>query len=253
MNYSNALVTGASKGIGAAIAAALIQEGMTVYALGRDKVSLDALAASLGPRLLPLVSDVRNHTAIAEQLADVELDVLVNNAGGVATVRPLHQQTAEETEEAILLNLVAPLQLIRTFLPGMIARGRGHIFNLTSTVASGVFPGTTAYGAAKAGLSQAGKILRYDLAGTGVRLTEIAPGRVDTEFYLKAFNGDAEGLREKMYTHQRALRPEDIASVLASALKLPSHVDVAELILSPTEQATGGHIYPAAPRAAGEK
>jgi len=250
MSYRSALVTGGSKGIGAAITEALVAQGFMVFALGRDEAALDALAARLGPRMKPVVADVRDHIGITDRLAGIEIDILVNNAGGISTVRPLHEQTAQETDEVIALNLLAPLQLIRMLLPGMIARRRGHIFNLTSTAASAVFPGTTAYGAAKAGLSQAGRILRYDLAGTGVRLTEIAPGRVETEFYLNAFDGDAENLRERMYTHQRPLRPDDIASVLVSALRLPSHADVAELILSPSEQAVGGHVYPPALREA---
>lgn len=249
MIYRSALVTGASKGIGAAISAALIEQGVTVHALARDGYALDGLASKLGPRLKPLVADVRDHAAIAQKLEGVEIDVLVNNAGGLSTVRPLHEQTAQETEEVIALNLLAPLQLVRLLAPGMIARKRGHIFNLTSTAAGAVFPGTTAYGAAKAGLSQAGRILRYDLAGTGVRVTEIAPGRVETQFYLRAFDDDAESLRERLYTHQRPLVPEDIAAVLISALIMPSRVDVAEILLSPSEQATGGHIYPTAPDA----
>jgi NADP-dependent 3-hydroxy acid dehydrogenase YdfG len=248
MDYRNALVTGASKGIGAAISAALISEGITVYALGRDRSALEALATQLGPQFKPFVADVSHYVQIAELLDGAEIDVLVNNAGGLSTVRPLYEQTAEETEEVIALNLTAPLQLIRMLLPGMIRRRSGHIFNLTSTAASAVFPGTTGYGAAKAGLSHAGRVLRYDLAGTGVRLTEIAPGRVETQFYLKAFDGDGESLREKMYTHQRSLHPEDIAAVLVSALKLPLHVDVAEMIVSPSEQAAGGHTYPVALR-----
>ncbi len=247
MDYRNALVTGGSKGIGAAICAALVAKGLTVYAVGRDQPALERLAEHLGPSLKSIAADVRDHDAIAASLGRTEIDILVNNAGGLSTVKPLHQQTAEETEEVVALNLTAPLQLMRLLLPGMIARRRGHIFNLTSTAASGVFPGTTTYGAAKAGLSQAGRILRYDLAGTGVRLTEIAPGRVETEFYLKAFDGDGEQLREKMYTHQRPLRPDDIAAVLISALQLPSHADIAEIILSPSEQAAGGHVYAPAP------
>lgn len=105
----------------------------------------------------------------------------------------------------IAMNLTAPLQLIQALAPGMIARERGHIFNLTSTAARSVFPGTTAYAAAKAGLEQASKVLRYDLAGTGVRMTFIAPGRVETEFYLQSFAGDKEALNEKLYTRERPL------------------------------------------------
>lgn len=250
MDYRNALVTGASKGIGAAISESLIAEGLTVYALARDEAALKDLRQRLGAKLIPLAADVRDHEAIGSALRTVEIDVLVNNAGGLATVRPLHEQDAVETAEAIALNLTAPLQLIRLLLPGMIARRRGHIFNLTSTAAGAVFPGTTTYAAAKAGLSQAGRILRFDLAGTGVRLTEIAPGRVETEFYLKAFDGDREGLRRRMYAEQRSLRPADIAVVLVSAMRMPDHVDIAELIVAPSEQAAGGHVYAPAPQRA---
>lgn len=248
MDYRTALVTGASKGIGAAIVESLVAEGLTVYALARNHDALLELQQRLGSRVRPLVADVRDVGAIAGALGTAEIDVLVNNAGGLATVRPLHEQSAEETAEVVSLNLTAPLQLIRLLLPGMVGRKRGHIFNLTSTAASGVFPGTTTYGAAKAGLSQAGRILRFDLAGTGVRLTEIAPGRVETDFYLQAFDGDREGLRKRMYSEQRPLRPADIAAVLVSALRLPEHVDIAELVVAPSEQAAGGQTYPPAPR-----
>jgi NADP-dependent 3-hydroxy acid dehydrogenase YdfG len=249
MTYRIALVTGASRGIGAAVAAALVAEGLTVYGVARDEKALAALGGVLGAAFVPVASDVRDYAAIQRALEGVEVDVLVNNAGGLGSVRPLHEQTAEETANVVELNLTAPLQLTRIVLPGMIARRRGHIFNLTSTAAKSAFPGTTTYGAAKAGLSHAGRVLRYDLAGSGVRLTEIAPGRVETEFYLQAFGGDRDGLKERMYRRQRPLRPEDVAATLVSAMRLPDHVDVAEMIVSPSEQAPGGHSYPNAPQA----
>lgn len=247
MDYRTALVTGASKGIGAAIVESLVAEGLTVHALARSNDALLALRERLGPQVKPIAADVRDGEAIMSALGDTEVDVLVNNAGGLATVRPLHEQSADETAQVVELNLTAPLQLIRLLLPGMIARKRGHIFTLTSTAASSIFAGTTAYGAAKAGLSQAGRILRFDLAGTGVRLTEIAPGRVETDFYLKAFDGDREGLRKRMYSEQRPLRPADIAAALVSALRMPDHVDIAELTITPSEQAAGGQKYPPPP------
>ncbi len=241
--YRTALVTGASRGIGAAICRRLVEEGLTVHALARNGQALDALAEASGGRLVPLVADVRDPESIAAALAGVDVDVLVNNAGGLATVKPLHLQTAAETAETITLNLTAPLQLIRMLLPGMIARKRGHIFNLTSTAAHNVFAGTTAYGAAKAGLSQAGRVLRYDLAGSNVRLTELIPGRVQTEFYLQAFEGDQQALTRKMYSEQRALQPDDIAQALIGALLMPAHADLAQIEISPTDQAAGGHVY----------
>ncbi|RAI01665.1 hypothetical protein DLJ53_09630 [Acuticoccus sediminis] len=241
--YRSALVTGASKGIGAGIARRLVEGGLTVHALARSAEALGVLRDELGERLVPLAADVTDTDAVIAALAGAEIDVLVNNAGGLATVRPLAEQTAEETAETLALNLTAPLQLIRALLPGMIARSRGHIFNLTSSAARGVFTGTTAYAAAKAGLSQAGHVLRYDLAGTGVRITEIAPGRVETDFYLESFGGDRDALTARMYTKERPLRPADVAEALWGALALPPHADVTELVLSPTDQAPGGHVY----------
>jgi len=247
MNYHHALVTGASKGIGAAIVQALIEEGLKVYAVARNEQALGLLQDKLGENLVPLVFDVRNYEAIGARLEGCPIDVLVNNAGGLNSVRPLYQQSASETDEVIELNLTIPLQLMRLFLPGMILRQRGHIFNLTSSAAITVFPGTTSYGAAKAGLAHASRILRYDLAGTGVRITDIAPGRVETDFYLRSFGGDQDALKERMYQHQRPLRPADIADIVIGTLRLPQHVDVAEILVSPCEQAAGGYIYPSPP------
>ena len=240
--YKTALVTGASRGIGAAICRRLAHEGLEVIALARNHEALDALAKERR-EIVPVVADVTDIDAVAKALDGRQIDVLVNNAGGLATVRPLHEQAIHETAETILLNLTAPLQLIQMLLPGMITRERGHIFNLTSTAAHNVFTGTTVYGAAKAALSQAGKILRYDLVGTNVRISEIIPGRVETEFYLQAFAGNRETLQERMYASQRALQPDDIAAALVAALNMPQHVDLAQIEVSPTDQAAGGQVY----------
>ncbi|GGE05908.1 short-chain dehydrogenase [Aureimonas endophytica] len=235
-----ALVTGASKGIGAAICRRLRAEGYEVYGLARGRPALEALAEDCGLR--PLVADVRDHQAIGAALGDRGVDVLVNNAGLVTSLRPLQAQSAAEIEAMVTVNLLAPLLLLRLLLPGMVARGRGHVVNVTSTAAHHVFAATAAYGAAKAGLSRAGSVLRYDLAGTGVRLTEIAPGRVETDVYLQAFAGDGEALRRTLYADERPLQPADVAEAVALALALPDHVDVAMMELSPTDQATGGHV-----------
>lgn len=244
--YRTALVTGASRGIGAAICAALVAEGLTVYAVARSAEGLAKLREALGGRLIPITADARDHEAIAAALADVEVDVLVNNAGAVASVRPLHEQTPEETAATVALNLIAPLQLIQAFLPGMAARRRGHIFNLSSTAGQGALQGTVVYGATKAALAHASQTLRYELAGTNVRITDIAPGRVETDFYLEAFKGDRGALKKGMYAAQRALYPEDVAAALVGALRMPARADVARITLSPTDQALGGHAFPEA-------
>jgi NADP-dependent 3-hydroxy acid dehydrogenase YdfG len=181
--YRTALVTGASRGIGAAICRRLGALGLEVHALARDAAALDSLAQETGAH--PHALDVRDTDRIAAAVADLEIDVLVNNAGMISAVKPLAGQSAEDIDRVLDVNLRAPLHIMRLVLPGMVARGRGHVINVTSTAAHHTFGGTAPYAAAKAGLSQAGRVTRYDLAGTGVRLTEIAPGRVETEIYLE--------------------------------------------------------------------
>lgn len=239
--YRTALVTGASRGIGAAIVRRLRGLGLAVHALARDAAALAALAAETG--CVPLVADVCATEAVLAALDGVAIDVLVNNAGAVPAVAPLHWQGEADIDAAIDLNLRAPLQLMRALLPGMVARGRGHVVNIGSTVAASVFPGTAPYAAAKAGLAMAGRVARYDLAGSNVRLTEIAPGRVETQVYIHAYGGDAARLHEAMYAHHRSLQPEDVAEAVALALALPERADVSVLELQPTDQAPGGHVY----------
>ena len=242
-DYKTALVTGASRGIGASICRTLVAEGFTVHALARDAATLEGLAAELGPTLRPLVCDVMDSAAILAAVPGLAVDVLVNNAGGVGTVRPLWEQTAEETAQTIALNLTAPVQLMQAVLPGMIARGRGHIVNLCSMAGQGAMANTTVYGAAKAALSLAGRSLRFDLAGKNIRITEVSPGRVETEFYLNDFQGDAETLKDRMYTRQRSLMAEDIAAVVLTALQMPERANITEMTVMPTDQALGGHVY----------
>ena len=240
-SYRTALVTGASRGIGASICRSLRKEGLAVHAVARSAEALKALAAETG--VIPIAADIKDTAAILKGLGGAEVDVLVNNAGGLSTVRPIQEQTAEEIIEVVSLNLTAPLLLMRALLPGMVARKRGHLFNLTSTAGHNVFTGTAAYGAAKAGLAQAGRVMRYDLAGSNVRLTEISPGRVETEFYLEAFGGNWEAMQEKMYRTQRPLSPDDIATAVMAALRMPQNADLSYISVDPTDQATGGYVY----------
>lgn len=239
--YRTALVTGASRGIGAAICRRLTGLGMTVYGVARSREALDGVVDELG--VLPVIADVRDPGAIVAGLAGAEIDVLVNNAGMVATVKPLYEQSAEEIAETIAVNLTAPMLLMRALLGGMVARRRGHVVNITTTAARGVLAGTSAYGGAKAGLSHACRSLRYDLAGSNVRITDLAPGRVETEIYLRAFGGDRGKLHDTMYGNVRALQPQDIAETITAVLNLPQHVDVTEIEISPTDQAVGGHVF----------
>ncbi|MEN5081798.1 SDR family oxidoreductase [Bosea sp. TWI1241] len=241
--YRTALVTGASRGIGAAICRRLTGLGLTVYGVARSREALAEVVDTLG--VVPVVADVRDAEAVVAGLGGAEIDVLVNNAGMVATVKPLYEQSAEEIAETIAVNLTAPMLLMRALLGGMVARKRGHVVNITTTAARGVLAGTSAYGGAKAGLAHACRSLRYDLAGSNVRVTDLAPGRVETEIYLRAFGGDRDRLNQTMYGSVRALQPADIAEAIAAVLMLPQHVDVTEIEISPTDQAVGGHVFKA--------
>jgi len=243
--YQTALVTGASRGIGAAICRKLATLGLTVYGVARSEDALATVVAEAG--VIPVVADVRDVAAIVAALDGAKIDILVNNAGMVASVKPLYEQTAEEISETIAVNFTAPMLLMQSLLGGMVERRRGHVINITTTAARGVFAGTSAYGGAKAGLAHAGRSLRYDLAGSNVRVTDLAPGRVETDIYLQAFAGDRARLHDSMYGAVRALKPQDIAETIAAVLALPEHVDLTEIEVSPTDQAVGGHVYKSQP------
>jgi NADP-dependent 3-hydroxy acid dehydrogenase YdfG len=233
--YRTALVTGASSGIGEAIASRLRAEGLSVIALGRDAAALEALAARAG--VVPVAADVRDTARLAELFATNDIDVLVNNAG-VLTSRAAFQEIDPADIDAMIdVNLKAPLHLARLALPGMIARRRGHLFFIGSSSGLAPHPNAAVYGASKAGVSLFCDALRCDLLGTGVRVSEIAPGRVETRLYRTALG---ERAKAELYDGYLSIRPEDIAELLVAALALPKQVDVSRIEVFPTAQAVGG-------------
>jgi NADP-dependent 3-hydroxy acid dehydrogenase YdfG len=236
----SALVTGASRGVGAVLVRRLAELGLVVHAVARDAEALERLRAQTGCTVHAL--DLADPAAL-ERLGALDVEVLVNNAGLIAGLGRLDRIAAADLDRMIDLNLRVPLHLARLLLPGMVARGCGHIVNVGSLVASSVFPGTAPYAAAKAGLSMAGKVLRYDLAGTGVRVTEVAPGRIETDIYVAAMGGDREQVREKLFGRHVALKPEDVAEAVVAAVTAPAHVDLSYVEIVPTDQAPGGAVY----------
>jgi 3-hydroxy acid dehydrogenase / malonic semialdehyde reductase len=239
--YRTALVTGASRGIGLAVVHRLRGLGLKVHGVARDATALSNMADTTGATAH--ACDVTDTAALERLVAGLEIDVLVNNAGYISSVRPLAEQSADEIDRMLDVNLRAPLHLMRLVLPGMIARSRGHIINITSTAAHHVLPGTAPYGAAKSGLSRAGLVTRYDIAGSGVRLSEIAPGRVATDIYMEAFGGDRDRLKTSLFDDFRTIEPEAVADAVAAVLSLPEHVNASHMELSPTDQATGGQVF----------
>jgi len=240
-NYRTALVTGASRGIGAETVKSLVAEGLEVWALARPSQDLDDLASETGCHALEC--DLTDDAATDTALAGLEIDVLVSNAGLISAVKPFAELTRAEADSMLSLNLRAPLQVVRALLPGMIDRKRGHIFAITSLFGPYAGPNVAVYCATKAAIRSFCACLRMDLAGTGVRVTEIAPGRTETDIYLEAFGGDREALDSKLFGGFRTLQPQDVAEALMAALRLPARADANIIELSPTDQEAGGMVF----------
>ena len=231
-----ALVTGASSGIGAAVVRALAAAGWEVHALARRADRLEALAGETG--CTPHTVDVRDGLVLERLVAGLAPDVLVNNAGLGMGMAGLVSASAADVAQTIETNVTAVLELCRLVLPGMIARRRGHLVSIGSV--AGLYPAMSAiYGATKGAVRLLGQNLRLELRGTGVRVTEICPGRVATEFY-DASIPDPETRDRLKRTGIRELSPDDIANAILYAVSAPAHVNVSTIELQPVEQSFGG-------------
>jgi len=233
---ARALITGGTSGIGRATVLKLRELGHEVLVLGRNRTAVEALAEECGAT--PILADVRDTHLISEQLAGREIDILVSNAGILSTRAPFHEIEPGEIDEMIDVNLKAPMQLTRAVLPGMVVRKRGHLIYLGSSGGQAPYPSMGAYGPSKAGLSLFCDNLRCDLLGTGIRVTEIVPGRVQTDLYKSALG--RETAQATLYEGYRSLQPDNIASLIATVIGLPNFVDVSRVEVFPTDQATGG-------------
>lgn len=234
--YRCAMVTGATSGIGKAVVLALRDAGLQVIAVGRSPTALAELASEQGVEVVQ--ADVRDTDAFSAVLGRYPVDVLVNNAGVLSTRAAFQDMAPAEIDNMFDINLKAPLHLTRQVVPGMIARGYGHLFFIGSSAGRAPHPGAAVYGASKAGISLFCDALRCDLLGSGVRVTEIAPGRVQTQLYKTAMGMQAAGA--ELYDGYESIMPEDIATLLLAALSLPQQVDVSRLEVFPTAQAVGG-------------
>lgn len=239
--YQSAIVTGASRGIGAAITRALCNNGIAVTAVSRASDSLEALAAEAGCQ--PLALDMSDTGAVIERLSGEAPDILVNNAGVMTQSGPFADLGLEEIHQSVDVNLKGTLAATRAVLPGMVERRRGHLFFITSMFGPYAAANASVYSATKAGVRAFVNCLRLELAGTGVRVTEIAPGRVETGFFRAAFGDDTDAMAETLFRKHRALHPGDVAAALLNALKLPLHADINRIEITSTDQALGGMTY----------
>jgi 3-hydroxy acid dehydrogenase / malonic semialdehyde reductase len=237
-----AFVTGASSGLGAAIARRLAGAGVRVVAAARRRDRLDELAGELGEdSVLPVVLDVRDRDAVEQVTqslppAFAQVDVLVNNAGLALGLEPAHLASLDNWERMIDTNCAGLAHMTRALLPGMVARARGHVVNMGSIAATYPYPGGNVYGATKSFVHQFSLGLRADLHGTGVRVTCIEPGLVgDTEFSQVRFGNDVERAAG-LYAGTQPLTPEDIAATVEWVTSQPDHVNVNVVELMPVSQ-----------------
>ena len=226
-----AVVTGASRGIGAEVARRLLADGARVALVARSRDALTTLAQELDAE--PIVCDVADPAQVeraAERigvLAGGAPDIVVNNAG-VFSIGAAHKTSVELFRRTLEVNLVAPFALVRAFLPGMLARGSGHIVTLGSVADRNIFPGNAAYSASKYGLRALHEVLRAELRGRGVRTTLVSPGPVDTELWDPIDPDNRAGFTPRA----QMLTPADVADAVRWVVLAPTTVNVDELRLS---------------------
>lgn len=242
-DYSSALVTGASAGIGRAVAERFAARGLTVYALARDAQRLAQLADRSG--VVPIAVDLADTAALTAAVADLRIDVLANVAG-VSRPGNILGATESDIDDLIDVNLRALLQLTRLVLPGMVERDLGHVINIGSIAGTYNFFGHTAYHATKAAVHQLSRQLRNDTVGKRIRVTEICPGRVETEIFGRNLGGTPEAMeaaRKTFFEGFESLTTDDIVGVIDYAVEAPRHVNLGHIEIMPTFQVPGGLVF----------
>ncbi len=242
-----AVITGASSGIGAAAARALAGDGFKVVLGARRLERLEELAAEAGGEAVAL--DVADPGSVEELAARVpHCDVLVNNAGGAHGLEPLGEADEDKWRTMYEANVLGTMRMTRALLPRLVASGDGHVVSITSIAALEAYRGGAGYIAAKHAQRSMLRVLRLELLGEPVRVTEIAPGMVETEFSLVRFGGDEEAAR-RVYQGMTPLSAEDVAECIRWAVAQPSHVNIDEIVVRPRDQAAAIEVH----RAPGEQ
>ena len=245
-----ALVTGATSGIGEACARKFAENGYNVIITGRKPEKVEAVAAELrdlGAEVLPLVFDVRDREAASVAVEGLpaewrEIDVLVNNAGGAWGLEPEYEGNYEDWDTMIDTNIKGLLTMTRLIVPGMVERDRGHVVNIGSVAGDAAYGGGNVYCATKSAVKALSDGLRIDVAPTRVRVTNIKPGLVETNFSVTRFHGDKERA-DNVYKGIKPLTGADIADSVYYAVSAPEHVQVAEILILATHQASGSVVH----------
>jgi NADP-dependent 3-hydroxy acid dehydrogenase YdfG len=236
-NYTTALVTGASSGIGLAIAEALRADGLEVHAVALPNSGLEAHAARIGA--IPYAMDVADTAGIEVLVGAVQPDILVNNAGILGAFTPLQNVSRQSVDRLIAVNLSQAIHFTRAALPGMLERKRGHILFTGSIAGRVANRGLAVYAATKAGILAFAEGIRWDVLGSGVRTTVLVPGRVETHIYDQHFGTHGKA-SEALYENFEAIQPADMARLVSAIVAMPAHVDVSVLEVMPTGQVFGG-------------
>jgi NADP-dependent 3-hydroxy acid dehydrogenase YdfG len=236
------LVTGASSGIGLACAQAFARAGARLVLCARRRDRLTGLADSLDAevRILPL--DVRDRAAVSAAVDSLEdgwrnIDVLVNNAGLAVGFGPLQDNDPADWDRMIDTNVTGLLNMTHAVVPGMVRRGRGHVVNIGSIAGHQTYPNGAVYCATKAAVDRITTGLRMDLLGKGVRVSTVDPGAVETEFSVVRFSGDHDRA-DRVYDGMTPLTADDVAEAVVWIADRPAHVQVAQVMLLPTDQAS---------------
>ena len=243
-------ITGASSGIGAACAKKFAQAGYDLVLNARSEDKLRPLLEELtsySVLVCPLIFDVRDRQAAQQAIDSLPerfkaIDVLVNNAGLALGMDKEYEGIEENYDTMIDTNITALLMITRMVVPGMVERGRGHIINIGSVAGDAAYPGGSVYCATKAAVKVLSDGLRMDLVHTPLRVTNVKPGLVETNFSITRFAGDKERA-DKVYQGIQPLTGEDIADVVYYAASAPAHVQIAEVLVLATHQASGSLVY----------
>jgi len=246
-----ACITGATSGIGEATALRLAQDGYKLIICGRREDRLAALVNKLlesgSPDVMVLVFDVRDRQAVETAFTLLpeawhNIDVLVNNAGLALGLSKIQDGDVDDWDQMIDTNVKGLLYVTRIVAPRMAQQGHGHIVNIGSIAGKEVYPNGNVYCATKHAVDALTRAMRADLTEFGIRVTQIAPGAAETEFSLVRFKGDSNRA-EHVYDGFKPLTGHDIAEIVAFVLQLPPHVNVSDLVVTPSAQASATQIF----------
>ena len=239
-----AFITGATSGIGKSTAIQFALNGINLVLCGRRQDRLDALKEELGKKVQvhTLNFDIRNKEAVQEAVDSLpkefsQIDILINNAGNAHGMDTIQDGNIDDWDAMLDINVKGLLYVSKAIIPQMVARESGHIINIGSTAGKEVYPKGNVYCASKHAVDAINQGMRIDLNGTGVRVGAVNPGLVETEFSYVRFKGDGDRA-ENVYKGFQPLKPEDIADIIHFVITRPYHVNIADLIVMPTAQAS---------------